>query len=112
MRAGLIVGAVGIVLGFVLGAAFTGPDLDPAVQAAVVELDLRIDDCGDVEDCEGALGTLATDVAAWALENDDRVDAYPYRSENGIMVDFPETGATLTMEFYPESGRLRSWTVQ
>ena len=104
----------GVLLGFFLNAALPGsePDLDQAAHAAVHELDLQIDECGDSSDCDGIMGTLATDVAAWALENDDRVDAYPIRSENGIMVDFPGTGAILTMEFYPESGRLRSWTVR
>lgn len=113
MRTRIVVaGTVGVLFGFLINAALIGPDLDPAAHAAVHELDLQIDECGDTAGCVGVVGTLATDVALWALENDDRVDAHPYQSENGIMIIFTGTGATLTMEFYPGSGRLRSWTVQ
>ena len=108
----VVAGVSGVLLGFFLNAVLFGPDLDPAAYAAVHELSLQIDECGDTTGCTGVVGTLATDVAAWALANDGRVDAYPYRGDNGIMIDFSGTGATLTMEFYPESGRLRSWTVQ
>ena len=69
MRTRLIVaGVLGALFVFIGIAMFDRTVLDPA-HATVHEMDLQIDECGDRRNCDGVEGTLATDVAAWALAN-------------------------------------------
>lgn len=105
MRLALVVGVA-----FVLGCGREAIVLDPAVHAAVNELQLKIDECGEGENgaCEG---TSALKVVAWMTENEDRlVMAAPY-GENAFMISF-EGGSMLVTEHDEDTGRLRSWTVR
>lgn len=54
-------------------------ELTDLAHAAVHEMRLKIDECGDSPSC--------------------------------VMINFPD-GSVLTTEHFPESGRLRSWTVR
>ena len=84
-------------------------EITDLAHAAVHEMRLKIDECGDSPSCEGEEGTSALAVVAWTVENDERVDAYP--TDDGVMINFPDD-SILTTEHFPESGRLRSWTVR
>ena len=70
---------------------------------------VRIDECGDSPLCEGEEGTSALPVVACTVENDERVDPHP--TDDGVMINFPND-SILTTEHFPESGRLRPWTVR
>ena len=84
-------------------------EITDLAHAAVHEMRLKIDECGDSPSCDGEESTSALAVVAWTGENDERVDAYP--TDDGVMINFPD-GSILTTEHFPESGRLRSWTVR
>ena len=83
--------------------------MDEAHRAAH-ELNLQVHECGDEADCDGVQGTSALEVVAWAVEHEDEVDAGP-GTEDNLIISFGDGGILVT-EFYPESGRLRSWTVR
>lgn len=96
------------ILSIFLAGAFVGctpeendSEITDLAHAAVHEMGLQIDRCGDERDasCEG---TSALAVIAWTVENDE---------DDGVMINFPD-GGILTTEHDPDTGRLQAWTVR